>query len=162
MLSITIELLIPSFVVRDFFMNKLMFWSLLLVSNAVIGQSIGQVNHFQKKWNADTLQMPFERFEVRDLSIPFPDSIYNGADITIRKLTWKGVKGFSYETKVRNDTVVYMIISVKGKRKGELLNSIGMSKVKSMGCSGKVTRTHTVEGGAFRRRKSSVELEKTS
>lgn len=145
-----------------FFMKKLILWSLVLVSNSVIGQTVGHLHHFQRSWDADSLQMPCEVFDTRDLSIPYPDSLYDAVTINVKNLTWKGVKGFALELKSQNDTVSYIRISVKGKRKGELLKRLDTSMVKTMGCSGKVTKTHTVEGATFRRRKSSIKLEKTS
>ncbi len=81
------------------------------------------INHYQKKWETDSIHIPCQMWDSRDLLIVFSDSTCTNGIITVKKLVWQNTRGYSYRLTFTNHMVKEVIIEGKGKRKLAILSA---------------------------------------
>ena len=79
------------------------------------------ISHYQKKWSTDTVHLPCEKWDSRDLLIPIPDSVYNSGTVSVKKLRYKGVKRFGYKVTLKDGKSDVIVITCKGKKQVAML-----------------------------------------
>ncbi|MFT4827239.1 MAG: hypothetical protein ACI9GO_000168 [Bacteroidia bacterium] len=112
---------VPTVLPRDFFMKAFFAFILLIVSNQLFGQRIGELKHYERKHSLDAIQLPCDQFSSEDFEITFPDSIYDSGSIFVKNLKYKGVGGFNYSLKFENNKVQSTVIKTKGNKRLALL-----------------------------------------
>lgn len=112
---------IPTVLPRDFFMKAFFAFIVLIMSNQLFGQRIGELKHYQRKSSLDAIQLPCDQFSSEDFQITFPDSIYDSGSVFVKNLKYKGVGGFNYSLKFENNEVQSTVIKTKGNKQLALL-----------------------------------------
>lgn len=108
---------------RDFFMRFFLISVFLIMNSWLMAQEETTINHYQKKWETDSIHRPCEIWDSRDLLIVFPDSSCTNGIITVKKLVWQNTRGYSYRLTFTNHMVKEVIIEGKGKKKQVMLSA---------------------------------------
>lgn len=99
---------------RSFFFIALTF---CLVSSAFA--QVGGINHYQRKCTLDSLIVPGQVYNSSVYRIPFPDSLYDGGTISIKKLEVNGIKARA-QFKLSDYTYTSLMYTVNKKNKEKL------------------------------------------
>ncbi|MDA8886895.1 hypothetical protein OAD66_01865 [Bacteroidia bacterium] len=102
-------------------MPKIYTLLFLFIALGSYAQDKASIRHYQKKWKTDSIHLPCQKWDSRDLLIHVPDSIYDSGSVQVKKLTLKGSKGFSCEVKIVDDDVYSTVIKAKGKKNRAIL-----------------------------------------
>ena len=106
---------------RVFFMKIFLIIACVFCSLISLAQDDVSIRHYQKKWSTDTVHLPCDKWDARDLLIPIPDSVYNAGTVRVKKLKYKGVKGFGYIVTLKEAKTNQVIITCKGKKQLDML-----------------------------------------
>ncbi len=102
-------------------MPKIYTLLFLFIALGSYAQDKASIRHYQKKWKTDSIHLPCQKWDSRDLLIHLPDSVYGSGEIQIKKLKYRGVSGFNYSLTIKNSTVQSVEIKCKGKKRESLL-----------------------------------------
>lgn len=102
-------------------MSKITTLLFVFFSLLASAQQEASIQHYQRAWAADTIHLPCEKWDTKDLLINVPDSLYKSGSITVKKMRYNGVKGFGYNVEIKNGKVYKVVISGKGKERQEVL-----------------------------------------
>lgn len=100
------------------------FLFLIFISSVSLAQQGVSIRHYQRNWATDSIHIPCEKWDTKDLLINVPDSLYDSGSITVKKLKYKGVKGFGYSVEIKDGRTSKVVISCKGKKQIEMLLSL--------------------------------------
>lgn len=81
-----------------------------------------RLEHYQRTKSFDGLPLPTDEYKSSEFGIIFPDSLYNAANIRIKKANFKGYKSsFQMILSVEEKNFTQIRIFAKGKRKIDIV-----------------------------------------
>ena len=104
-------------------MKKIILTATFLFS-ICLAFSQGLLKHYERKASFDHIFLPFETFNSSDYRIVYHDSVYNAADITIKKAKIKEVKKIGLKLSVSQHTYNSVELTTKSFKRFEQLKTI--------------------------------------
>lgn len=93
---------------------------LFIYSNA---QEETTITHYQRNWQTDTIHVPCQAWDSRDLLIVFPDSTCTNGTVSVKKLKWINKRGYGYQLTFAQHVVTQVTITSSRKKQKKQLTA---------------------------------------
>ena len=113
-----------------------------------INQAQGTLKHYERKAQFSCIMLPNQAFKSSDFKFIYPDSIYNTAEIQIKKARFENLKRIKVVIKTKDKTYSSIQLSTKSNKRFELLKEM---LAKQLGCS-----TDEMERGTYQNKYFSI------
>tara|TARA_B110000908_G_C10142513_1_gene397462 strand:+ start:475 stop:930 length:456 start_codon:yes stop_codon:yes gene_type:complete len=104
----------------------------IVIFMSVICNSFSQeteIRHYQKKCSMDSVILPGQLYDSKLYSIPFPDSLYTGGIISIKKIRINGIKAQS-SFSLSNNTYTEVKYTLSKRNKNKFMKLINVNNNK--------------------------------
>jgi hypothetical protein len=92
-----------------------------LLGLSTLAQEEMSITHYQRKWQADTVHLPCQLWDSKDMLIVIPDSLCTNGTVTIKKFKWQKMGGYMYNLTFVNHVITKVEITGKGKKRSQNL-----------------------------------------